>query len=232
MRGLFITGTGTEIGKTFLTCALARQLSQQGRAVEVLKPVLSGFDPDDPHSVAESDPACLLRALDRPVTPEAIDEVAPLRFHAPMSPDMAARREGQRLDPEAITASITARLSALPSPESILLVEGVGGAMVPLAPGWTVRRIIEVTGLPALVITHSALGALSHTLTTVEALRVRDIPVAGVVVSASVDQPVPLEETRATLELHLEGVPVLAVPRCDPAPAGWDQVPDLTTLVR
>ena len=101
MSTLFVTGTGTGIGKTVVTAALCRELRAAGRAVRALKPVLSGYDPAERH---ESDPGVLLASLGEPVTEEAVAQVAPWRFRAPLSPDMAAAREGRRLDLREIVA--------------------------------------------------------------------------------------------------------------------------------
>jgi len=89
MSAIFITATGTDIGKTFVAAGLIRHWRAAGRTVEALKPVVTGFDPA---AAAASDPGVLLTALGRPVTPAEIDSLAPWRFTAPLSPDMAARR--------------------------------------------------------------------------------------------------------------------------------------------
>ena len=95
MGALFVTGTGTAIGKTLVTAALCHELRARGRPVRALKPVLSGYDPADRH---ESDPGILLASLGEAVTEEAVAAITPWRFSAPLSPDMAAAREGRRLD--------------------------------------------------------------------------------------------------------------------------------------
>src|SRR5258706_12022749 len=95
MTAIFVTGTGTDVGKTFVTTGLIRHLRATGRPVEALKPVVSGFDPDAP---ATSDPGLLLAALDRALTQAEIDRISPWRFRAPLSPDLAAAREGRNLD--------------------------------------------------------------------------------------------------------------------------------------
>ena len=93
MGALFVTATGTDVGKTFVTAGLIKLLKSQGASVDALKPVVSGYDP----SVAEtSDPAVLLKALGRPVSAEEVARISPYRFRAPLSPDMAARRKAGR----------------------------------------------------------------------------------------------------------------------------------------
>ncbi len=101
MSAFFVTGSGTDVGKTFVTAGLVRALKAHGRAVDVLKPVVSGYNADNP---AGSDPAVLLEALARPQTEENLAQISPWRFRAPLSPDMAAATEGRAIDMAAVTA--------------------------------------------------------------------------------------------------------------------------------
>ena len=180
MSTLFVTATGTEIGKTLVTAALCHQLRAAGRPVRALKPVLSGYDPA---TLADSDPGVLLASLGEAATEEAVAEITPWRFAAPLSPDMAAAREGRRLDLAEILAYCRA---AAGDP---LLIEGIGGAMVPLNERHTVLDWIAELGAPALVVTGSYLGTISHTLTTLAAIRGRGVPIAGLVISESPGKP-------------------------------------------
>jgi dethiobiotin synthetase len=199
MTALFITGSGTDVGKTFVTALLARQLRGAGRAVRALKPVVSGFDPA---AAGSSDPGLLLDAAGLAVSPENLEAVAPWRFKARLSPDMAAAREGRTIDFNALLAFCQEAIDG--AAEGDLLIEGVGG-----------------------VVTGSYLGALSHCLTAVEALSLREIPVAGVIVSESEGSPVMLDETAAALDRFLPKVPVLALPRL----ADFSEAPDLTAAL-
>ena len=94
MTAFFITATGTDIGKTFVAAGLIRHIRGGGRAVDAVKPVVSGFDPD---AWQDSDPAALLAALGRPSALEEVERISPWRFKAPLSPHMAARREGRAI---------------------------------------------------------------------------------------------------------------------------------------
>lgn len=228
MRTLFITATGTEIGKTFITCALIHRLRALGLMVRAIKPVVSGLDPEAADTWAESDPGQILQAMGQPLTLANIERVSPFHFKAPLSPDVAAAREGRAIDLYSVMRFIT---ECQGGEEQILLVEGIGGAMVPLTDQATVRELIRHLSMPAVVVTDSALGALSHTLTTVEALRAGGVQVAAVIISEAVDPPMPLQDNRLVLEHHLGGIPVIAVPRCDPAPQGWGQTPDLAAAL-
>ena len=126
MTAYFVTSTGTDIGKTFVTAGLIRHLREAGQAVHALKPVVSGYDP----SVVEtSDPAVLLAALGRPVAADEIERIAPWRFRAPLSPDLAAAREGRSIEFDA-TDRVQPRGGR--GATGTLFIEGVGGIMVPL----------------------------------------------------------------------------------------------------
>lgn len=217
MSAYFITGTGTDIGKTWLTCALLRHWRAAGQPVQAYKPVLSGFD----MATAEtSDAGQILAALGRTMDVAALDEIAPWRFAAPLSPDMAALRERRQIDFAALVA-FTRRITSaefLPT-----LVEGVGGVMVPLDAEHTVRDWIAASGLPCILVTGSYLGSLSHTLTALEALQ--KVPertqsagagVTAIVVNESPESSVSLDETIATLRHHVGGVDLVAISRAAP----------------
>src|SRR5580704_4604157 len=100
MSAIFVSATGTDVGKTFVTTGLIRHFLGEGRAVDANKPVVSGFDPA---ALAASDHGALLAALNRPVTIPEAERISPWRFAAPLSPDMAARREGRAIDFDALT---------------------------------------------------------------------------------------------------------------------------------
>lgn len=219
MSAKFITGTGTDIGKTWLSCALLRHWREQGRQAQAFKPVLSGFSVE---SAAASDAGQLLSALGRACTPEELDRIAPWRFTAPLSPDMAAAREGRQIDFDALVAftrrsALTRRLTSADSLDAHhhdpILIEGVGGVMAPLDARHTVRDWIAASGLPAVLVAGSYLGSLSHTLTALEALLARGVSVSAIVVNETPDAPASLDDTAATLRRHVMDVPLIALPR-------------------
>ncbi|HEY5622860.1 MAG TPA: dethiobiotin synthase [Gammaproteobacteria bacterium] len=219
MSRLFVTSSGTEIGKTFVTCALVHQLRAAGRSVAALKPVASGFDEQ---AVAASDTCELLSALDRPPNVENIDAISPWRFAEPLSPDMAAAREGRAIPFDELVAFCEER-----SKDGITLIEGIGGVMVPLDKTHTVLDWIAALETPVLLIVGGYLGTLSHTLTAHEALRARGLNLAGIVVDESPEQPVPLEETAAAIRRFVEATPVVTLPRL----SNYREAPNLLPLV-
>lgn len=222
MRRLFVTGSGTGVGKTLVTCLLVRQLRAAGRAVRALKPVASGFDPA---AVAESDTGRLLAAMDEPLDAAAIGSVSPWRFRAPLSPDMAAAREGRRLDVGEIVGFC--RYAGPAEGDAVVLVEGIGGAMVPLSDDETVLDWMAALGWPVLLVGGSYLGALSHTLCALEAVRLRGLPLGGIVISESEESPVPLDETAETIGRFATGIPVIALPRIETARLAAETAPPI-----
>jgi dethiobiotin synthetase len=176
-----------------------------GRTVEAIKPVVSGFDPA---RAADSDPGVLLRALGVPVNAEAVERIAPWRFRAPLSPDLAAQREGRSINVDAV---IDFCQGAVQHRRDLLLIEGVGGIMVPLDGERTVLDVMMALRLPVILVTGSYLGTISHTLTALDSLFRRDLDVLAVIVSETVGSPVSLDDTVAAIARFAE--PVLALPR-------------------
>jgi len=224
MTRLFVTSTGTEIGKTHVTAALAWRAHRLGRSVRVVKPLVSGFDLAAP---AGSDPAVLAAACGLALETAVLDRISPWRYRAPLSPDMAASREGKAIDVAAVTEFCRA---ALAGPEDCVLVEGVGGVMVPLDGRLTVRDWIAALGIPAVLVAGSYLGTLSHTLTARLALADAGIPLRAVVVSESPTAPVPLAETVDALQRFIPDAPILGLPR-RPGAESWREAPELSALV-
>lgn len=206
-RAYFITATGTDLGKTWLTAGVAGVCRARGIAVRALKPVMSGYDPAR-HS--ESDAA--------KVGPgETADSISPWRFAAPLSPDLAAAREGRVIDFDALVGWCREQITAN---SGLLLVEGIGGALVPLDRTHTVREWIAALEIPVVLVAGTYLGALSHTLATLAALRAVGIEPAALVVNESPDSPVGLSATLASLAHHTGDVPLLAIKRDDAAGLG------------
>jgi len=213
MSAQFITGTGTDIGKTWLACALLRYWRAEGRCVAAFKPVLSGFDPAHPEV---SDAGALLAALGREASPAELEAVAPWRFAAPLSPDMAAKREGREIDFSRLLA-FTRRSVAESGEGTATLFEAVGGAMAPLDGTHTVRDWIAGSGLPCILVTGSYLGSLSHALTALEALAGASTVVTAIAVNETPGSPVPFDATLSSLSRHAPGIPLMGIARDKPA---------------
>lgn len=206
MAVYIVTATGTGIGKTFVTASLIRYLRGQGRAVDALKPVISGFEEAD---AAASDTGMLLRALGRDIGADEIARVSPWRFRAPLAPNMAAQREGRTLDFDALVALTRHAAAAC---DGVLLIEGVGGIMVPLDHRHTMLDWMGALRLPLILVAGSYLGAISHTLTAVEVLTHHGLEIAALVVSETPDSTVTLGDTVATVQQFAPRVEVVPLP--------------------
>lgn len=209
MSTLFVTATSTDVGKTYVACAVIRALRAAGRPVRAFKPVVSGFDPTEAEA---SDPGRLRSALGTGAPP--LEAIAPLRFAAPLSPPLAARMEGVSLSLDHLETLCRDQMGG----DSLLLIEGAGGVMSPLTDGETNLDLIERLGAAVILVTGSYLGTISHTLTAIEVLRARRVAVAAVVMSESEDAP-DLAETAAGLSAFIPGVPLFTAPR---DAGGWD----------
>ena len=222
MSTLFVTATGTDVGKTFVTTRLIAELRAARRSVQALKPVASGFDAAD---VSASDTGVLLDALGLPATPANLDAVSPWRFAAPLSPDMAAARERR-----AIPFAELVEFCRVPRAADVTLIEGIGGVMVPLDAEHTVLDWIAALGAPALLVAGSYLGTLSHTLTALSVLRAAHVALAGVVVSESETSAVGLADTAQALRRWTEPAPLIALPRVT-GTEPWRHAPNLSALL-
>jgi dethiobiotin synthetase len=207
MSAMFSTATGTEIGKTYVAAGLIRHWRAARREVDALKPVVTGFDPA---AAAASDPGVLLAALGRPVSSTEIDRIAPWRYAAPLSPNIAARRENRAVDFDALIAFSR---QAAAEAKGTLLIEGIGGVMVPLDDSHTVLDWIAALNIAVLVVTGSYLGSLSHTLTALDALRRRKLPIKALVVNETPGSSVSMTDTLTSLEHHAATIPIVTLAR-------------------
>jgi len=208
--GVFVTGTGTEVGKTVVAAVIARALAAEGRRVAVFKPAVTGLEDG-----GELDHELLRRAAG---STQSDEEIAPYRYGPPMSPHLAAELAGERIEPARLLEAVRVAAAGAES----LVCEGVGGLLVPLAPGYLVRDFAADLGLPLVVVAPPGLGTINHTLLTVEAARAAGLEVATIVLNPWPDLPNRIEESnRETIE-RLSGTPVATLPQIDLAnPASW-----------
>ncbi len=205
MRGLFVTGTGTGVGKTVLSAALLAAIAAAGERVSAHKPVVTGVD--DPPGEWPPDHELLARVAG--MTPE---QVAPLRYGPAVSPHLAAELAGERVDSERITATAQDALRNADAQGAVLIVEGVGGLLVPLTEGFTVRHLAARLGLPLVIAASPGLGTISHTLLTLEAARTAGLDVHAVVLTPWPAQPGAMEESNRATIARLGNVEVAALP--------------------
>jgi dethiobiotin synthetase len=207
MPAVFVAGTGTDVGKTYVAAALIRAIRSSGRAVDALKPVVSGFDEAAPQG---SDPAVLLEALGLPVSAAAIAHMSPWRFRAPLAPALAARLEGRRLLADEVVALCRRRIADAGG--RLMVIEAAGGIMSPLDEATTMLDLARALEIPVLLVAGSYLGTISHTLTAARAIRTGGLGLAAVAVSETAQSP-PLAPTLEALSARLAPIPVFPVAR-------------------
>ncbi|HVT06658.1 MAG TPA: dethiobiotin synthase [Polyangia bacterium] len=180
LRGIFVTGTDTGVGKTTVAAGLARWARRVGRRPIPFKPAETGCAPD------AQDARLLWEAAQAPVDPR---DVCLYRFALPAAPAQAARAEGARLSLDAVVAAA----AKLASRGDFLIVEGAGGLLVPYGDDWTAAELVERLGLPVLVVARTALGTINHSALTVRELRRRGVPIAGLVLNQTTSEAAPHE---------------------------------------
>jgi dethiobiotin synthetase len=206
MHGVFVTGTGTGVGKSVVAASLAAALVADGRPVLAAKPLLSGLDDDYP--VWPPDHALLAS-----ITGGEADAIAPHRYGPAVSPHLAARWAGERHTAPQLAAEIVARYAAAssgPDDAPIVVAEGAGGLLVPLDDdGATMANLAAELGLPLLIAAHPGLGTINHVMLTLEAARSRGLPIAAVVLTPWPASPSLIDTDNAAYLTARAGVPVL-----------------------
>lgn len=211
--GIFVTGTGTEVGKTVVAAAVARTLAAEGKRVAVYKPAVTGLDEG-----VETDHALLHRASG---SSQSDEEIAPYRYGPPASPHLAAAMAGEEIDPERLRQAARAAADGTDA----IVCEGVGGLLVPLSPDYLVRDLAADLGYPLVVVANPGLGTINHTLLTVESARAAGLEVAAVVLTPWPENPTEIERSNRETIATLAEVQVLTLPHLDLAdPATWPEL--------
>jgi dethiobiotin synthetase len=225
-RGIFVTGTGTEVGKTVVAASIAHTLAAEGRRVAVFKPCVTGLDEfaaaDGPNSGDISGKSThrpdheVLR--DAAGSTQSDGEIAPYRYGPPASPHLAAALAGEEIDPgrlREVAAGAAAGADAI-------VCEGVGGLLVPLAPGYLVRDLAVDLGYPLVVVASPGLGTINHILLTLESARAAGLDVTSVVLTPWPHQPTEIERSNRETIASIAEVEVQTLPRLDLAePSTW-----------
>ena len=214
MRGVFVTGTGTEVGKTVVAAALARTLAARGETVAVFKPAVSGLEEYAGTGLVPDHELLRLAAG----SDQSDDEVAPYRFGPPVSPHLGAELAGVAIDP----ALLRAAAEGAGERSDALICEGVGGFLVPLTLGYLVRDLARDLGLPVVIAAPPGLGTINHTLLTLEAVRAVGLDPIAVVLTPWPEEPDRVARSNREAIARLGGVEVDTLPRLDLAePASW-----------
>jgi dethiobiotin synthetase len=202
VRGCFVTGTDTGVGKTVLAAAICAALRARGERVAAVKPVVTGLDEI---GTGEADHELLARAA------EIGDPGAVTRhgFGPALSPHLAARLAGVELDPAALVADACAAAAGA----DLLVAEGVGGLLVPLTDTYLVRDYAVDLGLPVVIAARPGLGTINHTLLTLAAARAAGLTVLGVVLTPWPDEPDAMEQSNRETIAALGETDVATLPQ-------------------
>jgi len=207
---VFVTGTGTEVGKTVIAAVIAHTLAAEGKRVAVFKPAITGLEVE-----GETDHALLRRASG---SSQSDEEIAPYRYGPPASPHLAAALAGEEIDPVHLRQS--ARQAAAHA--DALVCEGVGGLLVPLSPSYLVRDLAADLGYPLAIVASPGLGTINHTLLTLECARAAGLEVAAVVLNPWPETPSEIERSNRETIAELGQVRVETLPSLDLAhPETW-----------
>ena len=226
-EGFFITGTDTEVGKTVVAGGIARMFRDRGVDVGVMKPVATGAMRRGGRLVSQ-DAELLMQAA---ACEDDADQVNPIRFERPLAPTVAAELEGRGLS-RADLKPIWTAYAKLARGHDMMVVEGIGGILAPIAHGFSVADLAARIGLRLIVVSRPGLGTINQTVLTVEAARTRELDVAGVVFNGlKAESAGDAERTNPKEIERCAGVRILGtlfwIPNLDPVRPDWDAVAGL-----
>jgi dethiobiotin synthetase len=204
IRGVFVTGTDTDVGKTWVAAGLTAALRRRGVAAVYFKPIQSGC-PEEAGRLIPTDArfARELAGLDEP-----LELLSPMTLRLPLAPGVAAAREGVRVDLNLVAAAV----AELAGRYEFFVAEGAGGLYVPLIDtSFLVLDLARWLGLPLLVVARPGLGTINHTALTVAAARQAGLAVAGVIINRYPAKPSLAQETNPAVMAALTGVPILGL---------------------
>jgi dethiobiotin synthetase len=192
--GYFITGTDTDVGKTHVATLLIGAFVNSGIDIGVMKPVSAGGRED------------AVAMMDAAGSKDTLDAVNPIALEEPLSPNLAAEREGGQID----LAKLSDAYTELASKHACMIVEGAGGLLVPLSDIATMADLAATIGLPLIVVARAALGTINHTLLTIEAAQSRNLAIVGVIYN-QIDPPTgdPSETSSPEIVSRISGIPTL-----------------------
>jgi dethiobiotin synthetase len=191
-KGLFVTGTDTGVGKTLVAAGIAHLLRSWKVNVGVMKPIATGDRSDAQSLIKAAWPDQAQKKT------EALDQVNPLFFKAPLAPTISASLERRELDLDAVYRAYW----YLQKKYDVLVVEGIGGVKVPLGESTYVSDLIQALRLPALVVSRATLGTINHSLLTIESLERKKVDIMGVLLSGGKGRTLAEETCEETLQDH------------------------------
>src|SRR5437764_96794 len=209
VRGIFVTGTGTEVGKSVVSAAICAALAARGKKVAAYKPVVTGMDEEGGEGWPP-DHELLASVVS---SGQGANDIAPIRFEPPVSPHHAAELAGTKLDPPALLDGARRAGEA----QDFIVCEGIGGLLVPFTTGYMVRDLALDLGLPLLIAAKPGLGTINHTLLTIEAARTGGLELLGVVLTPWPEEPSDLERSNREAIEQLGNVGVHGLPETNPS---------------
>ncbi|MFJ5759187.1 dethiobiotin synthase [Neobacillus sp. NPDC093182] len=200
MKGIFVTGTDTGVGKTIIACGLAAVLKEERFDVGVFKPLLSGISRDDP----ESDTSLLKKMSQTYLSHE---DITPFQYKEPLAPYVAGKLEGKLIDIE----EVLQHWEMIRVKHQYFIVEGAGGISVPLGENFLVSDLMKALELPIVIVARPNLGTINHTFLTVQYAKSIGLRIAGIVINGISHHPDLAEITNPKLIEELCGVPILGI---------------------
>jgi dethiobiotin synthetase len=167
----FVAGSSTDVGKTFLIEKICEKFREKKVSFDVVKPIISGFSVAD----SNSDSARILKALGYDLTIKNFDEISPWRFEMPISPNIAANRENKKIDFAEVVSFCNKKIAESIKNNKFLFIESAGGIMSPINDNKTFLDLAISLKIPVLFITANYLGAISHTLCSLEVMKAKNI---------------------------------------------------------
>src|SRR3989304_9141697 len=203
-QGIFITGTDTGVGKTFIATGIASALKRQGINVGVMKPAHTGCKVKN-GLLSPSDSITLAMAA---AVNDPMDLITPYMFKEPVAPYIAAKENNKRINPARIIKSF----ERLCKRHDYMVVEGIGGVLVPITRDFYVADLIKIFNIPALIVTRPGLGTINHTMLTINCLMERKIPIKGIVINySSKGKAIPAEKSCVKTIKRLSDIPVMGI---------------------
>jgi dethiobiotin synthetase len=207
MRGVFVTGTDTEVGKTIVAAAICAAAVDHGLSIAAFKPVVTGLNDSAGDWPADHE---LLASVAN--SGQSADEIAPYRYGPAVSPHLAGQLSGEEIDPEHLVDAAEAQAERADA----LVVEGVGGLLVPLTTDYLVRDFAGELSLPVVIAARPGLGTINHSLLTIEAARAVALRIQAVVLTPWPDEPSEMEWSNLETIERFGEVPVIGLPHTDP----------------
>ncbi|MDA7026741.1 dethiobiotin synthase [Bacillus sp. CLL-7-23] len=200
MKGIFVTGTDTGVGKTIISCGIASLLKEKNIDVGVFKPFLSGILRNNP----QSDTALLKQMSHTCLTYE---EITPFEYKEPLAPYVAAKQEGKMVS----INEVINHWNKIKQQHDFFIVEGAGGIAVPLGENYLVAHVIKALQLPVLIVARPDLGTINHTFLTVQYAKQLGLQIAGIVINGRSDRPNLDEITNPNIIEQLCDVPIVGI---------------------